>query len=74
VLSQHGGKDYLEDALIVIKALTISPPSKDRYYGDKIFSTGIVDYVSIIDDHTVIIEQTENFLLVKIQSHQNRIY
>ena len=74
MLSQLGGKDYLEDTLIVITVLTISPPSKDRYYGDKIFSTGIVDSVSIIDDHAVIIEQAENFLLVKIQSHQNRIY
>jgi|GEM_PF-5591073 len=25
------GKDYLEDTLIVIQALTIYPPSKDRY-------------------------------------------
>jgi hypothetical protein len=32
VISQLEGKDYLEDTLIVIKDLTISPPSGDRYY------------------------------------------
>jgi hypothetical protein len=39
------GKDYLEDTPIIIKALTIYPPSKDRYYCDKICAKGIVDDV-----------------------------
>jgi hypothetical protein len=47
VISQLEGKDYLEDTLIVIKDLTISPPSGDRYYCAQISSKEIVNYISI---------------------------
>jgi hypothetical protein len=47
-LSQlEGEKDYWNMLLIVVKALTISPPSRDRYYLDQISSKEIADYVSI---------------------------
>ncbi len=47
MISQLEGKDYLEDTLIVIKDLTISPPSGDRYYCAQISSKEIVNYISI---------------------------